>query len=279
MTGVRTAAVLSHFDAAGDLAPYVRHHLEALLALGPTCLVSTSPVDDDGVAWLRRHGVHFARRPNRGFDFANWPVGIERLRAEGVDIEQLDALVLTNSSVVGPLAPLRPVIDALAAYDLGGMCDYVVPAPHLQSYFLVLRRQALSSASRFQSFFDHVLPFEDKAAAVLAYEVGLSRWATQCGLSVGALFPYGELQDRFYGRRWPLRRLANPSFAFAAHLIEQGAPYVKREALDGLAARPSRLRTWAEGFRRRQLLTAIAATDYPVSLLPPAGPPRVPTLR
>ncbi len=80
-------------------------------------------------------------RRNRGHDFGAWKDGIAVLG----DPRGLDALLLANDSVYGPIYPLADVLQRLRfdAADVWGITDNWDIRYHLQSYFLLFSPAAL----------------------------------------------------------------------------------------------------------------------------------------
>ena len=122
------------------------------------CFVSNSEIAPESRSQLARICESVIVRENTGLDFGMW-----RRALADHDLSGFDELLLTNSSVVGPLQPLAPFwqTPALAGCDFWGMTDNAIPAPHLQSYFLVFRRQVIQNP-RFMEFWRSVLPYTDK---------------------------------------------------------------------------------------------------------------------
>src|SRR5258706_15691942 len=110
------------------------------------------------------------------------------LALQGIDLSVWDELVLTNSSVFGPLFPLRESFDGMSGNpcDFWGMTGNHEIAWHLQSYFLVFRRNILHSPL-FGQFWRTVLPRQDKKATIRNYEVGLTRFFEKYRFRAGQL--------------------------------------------------------------------------------------------
>lgn len=269
----RRLVLFAHHDPDDDVAPYVRVHLDALRALAArVVLVTTAPLSPRTAASLLGPCDHVRLRGNAGYDFAGWA---EALAAE--DLDAFDEVVLTNSSVVGPLRLLQEVFDEMDRRDVDwwGLVEAPSPARHVQSWFLVFRRAAHRHPA-FARFFRSVLPYRDKAQVVLSYELGLTKFLDENGLRRGALLPHDEVR-----RRAPsLYPRGNPTYHLAAELLELGLPYVKVEALRGVAfGRDSTLRRLGESVRARLLRRAIEAKGYDPALLPAVGRALPPLLR
>ena len=109
-------AIFAHFDAQNEIKPYIRHLLQALR---PHCsrivFVSNARLPAGALATLDGLCDRAALRDNVGFDFCMWQHAIADER-----LDQIDELVLVNSSVFGPLTPLDGGFERMSATD----CDW-----------------------------------------------------------------------------------------------------------------------------------------------------------
>src|SRR5262245_44276656 len=97
-------ALFAHFDAQDQVKRYV---IEYLAALKTVCerivFLSTSHLPATEIEKLRPHVEAVLLKDNTGYDFGMWQHALER-----TDLAGVDELVLTNSSMFGPLYPLEP---------------------------------------------------------------------------------------------------------------------------------------------------------------------------
>lgn len=147
----RAVAVFVQFSPDGAISAMVRRQVETYRALGfAVVLVSNSP-DFPEPAWQAAREVAslVVHRRNGGLDFGAWkdlvPVALARWPAA-------EELLIVNDSVIGPIRPLAPVVDAMRAAGPGvfGLLESVQGGPHLQSWFILVRGQAaIADAARF----------------------------------------------------------------------------------------------------------------------------------
>jgi lipopolysaccharide biosynthesis protein len=159
-----------------------------------------------------------------------WQEAISRM-----PLDRLDELILTNSSVFGPVGSFKPLFDKLAASpaDLFGATENYDEALHLQSYFVVFRKSILRSES-FGKFWSTILPYRDKRQVILSYEIGMSRFFSEQGFALEAAVSLPRLF--LVEKTWPwmapfFHATGNPTCRFPAELVERGLPFVKVEAL------------------------------------------------
>jgi lipopolysaccharide biosynthesis protein len=208
----------------GLLKPHVRHHLEALRRHGisPVLIVAADAEfrEPNGVLLALLDGLYV--RQNVGYDFAAWA----HVLRENPKLLSADILYLINDSTIGPLneqkfaALLRKV--RCSKNDLVGLTDSYERGWHIQSYFLALKRTALSSAA-LQGFLAGVKNLAEKRAVVNAYEARLASILQGVGLRCEVLYP--------------ARNARNPSLVDWRALIDSGLPFVKVAALRNLSRR------------------------------------------
>jgi len=237
---MKRLAIYAHWSRRPEAAGQVLFQLEQLATLGFEILfVSNSEISAASRAALDKICSRAIIRENTGLDFAMWQHGLAE-----ADLSGFDELLLTNSSIIGPVQPLAPLWQTAAAResDFWGLTDSQEIAPHLQSYFLVFRPEVFRSP-RFAAFWRTVLPYQDKLQIIRSYEVGLTRWLEESGFKWRPVFPQAEVWGRFKAQRgWTrstldliLGRCRTPlnSTLFAPDiLLQMGMPFVKAALLN-----------------------------------------------
>ena len=240
------AIVLAHFDPHGLFDPHVHHALAAYRRHAERLVVvsnSARRLPSD----LARLVDSFVPRANVGYDFAAWRDGLATFRAA-----DHDEVICVNDSVYGPLFDLGPSLaDArVAAADLWGMVlsDQNTSrsgprVPHLQSWFLGLRRPLLE-ADAWGGFWHGLTTPATKREVVEQNEIGFSARMAAAGFRLAGLYDattaprvtlaevWPHLSPRHPRRSWRLlrksRRLPhNPSELVWWRLWEAGVPYLK----------------------------------------------------
>lgn len=233
-------AILAQFDPAGGLPAHVRLHLEGLRpAVDRLVLVSNSPLDPVSMTEAEALCDKVLTRANTGWDFAAW-----RDALAGEDTARFDRVILTNSSVVGPLYPLAPIFEAMEARapDLWGMVLSKNKGTHLQSYFLSAAAHVVASDA-WVRFWRGVENHDDKMRVIRAYEIGFSRTMRDAGFGLVPMieplrFPENLRIvniERFKGRlRVPFSvNHINRTVEFHEDLVRRGMPYLKASLLHG----------------------------------------------
>jgi lipopolysaccharide biosynthesis protein len=225
---MKRVAIFAHYDAQGEVKPYI---LQYLRDLRETCaqiiFVSTGDLPESQLEQARAFCSSATRRANAGFDFGMW-----RQALEGLDLAGIDELVLTNSSVFGPIYPLTPILEkmAQAECDFWGMTDSFEIDWHLQSYFLVFKKRALASPA-LTEFFGAVLPYASKDQVIRSYELGLTQFLSERGLRPAAFVPMGSWVASARGKAKLCARRQNATVFYPIQLIRAGMPFVKVQLL------------------------------------------------
>ena len=248
--------VLVHFDRKGIVHDFVLYYLRSLRDAGFTIIFvsNASKLDPAGLAAVRALAHSVLRRSNVGYDFGAYKDGISTIP----DLSKLEFLLLANDSVYGPFSPIA---DLLAGIDQGraqfwGLTDSWEATYHLQSYFLLFGRRAVSHEA-FRRFWRGVRYVNSKSYVIRKYEVGLSRSLMKAGMRGAALFSSREairhvmdevnsgalvnpaLDDdsrkylkRMHGVIERGAALNVSHFLWDRLIVKMGCPFLKRELLE-----------------------------------------------
>ena len=112
------------------------------------------------------------RKPNIGYDFGSWAVGMARYRP----LLARPYVLLANDSMVGPFASLGTLLGDFetTCADFWGATSTEQFEHHIQSYFMGFRGGVLLDPA-LRRFWTHLPIEQDKARIIMRYEVGLSR--------------------------------------------------------------------------------------------------------
>lgn len=223
---IRDAARLclfAHYHQDGWVAAHTLHYLRALRNAGfVTVVLSTAKLRPDALNDLRAVGAEVILRENTGMDFGGWIEACIRFFPIKAQL-----LLLANDSVYGPLTNLSSFIDHLLSHDADfyGAVESLEIAPHLQSWFILLRPEAYRSSAFSALMCTPMQAMSNKLALVLKYEIGLSQALASAGLRYYAAFSFDEQQ--VIARRHPY----NPAHILWREVIETGVPFLKVELL------------------------------------------------
>lgn len=166
-------SIFAHFDKNDRIDDHVVYYLRKLKEVCDSIIfVSTSALPEEELQKINGLIDRAISRKNIGYDFMSWKAGLESVD----NIEEFDELVICNDSVYGPLFPLSDLFSRMQNYDCDfwGLTENHDIAYHLQSYFLVFKKNVLTSKT-FKSFWETVTALKNKRDIIEQYEVGLSQ--------------------------------------------------------------------------------------------------------
>lgn len=221
---MKKLAIFAHHDPKGAVRAYIVNCLNGLReTVDDILVVINGELSQEGRATLQGLGVECIVRANEGFDFWAWKAGLDFL---GMDkVREYREVLLTNCSFYGPLHSFLPMwqhMDGVAC-DWWGITEHpALPElhipPHLQSYWLVLRKPVLASEA-FALFWNTLPAMHTYADAVRHGELGLSTHLSHAGFTQAAFIP-AEVTS-------PWR--ADPCLKTDTLVLEHGCPVVKRK--------------------------------------------------
>ncbi len=246
---MKRLAIYAHYDASGEIKPYVLYYLKELKKhCSRIDFISTATLSNSELSKVDIYCNTANTKINEGYDFGMWKYVLDQ-----TDYQDFDELLITNSSVFGPIIPLSELFDKMKPKncDFWGITDNFDIDWHLQSYFLVFRKNVLSSQV-FKDFWDSVLPFSDKFQIIRSYEVGLSNFLIQNGFKAKAYIPSTDLNSLFH-----IDAKNNPTCYHPLKLIKKGMPFIKVELL----------RDNPVGVRLGPIYKILAKMNYDLSLI------------
>ncbi len=202
----RTAAVVAHFDPDNLLDSTFRAVLDDLEArCDAIILVTTSELAPQDIPTSTK--VRTICRPNIGYDFYSYRVGIAALLEQG----GCDRLLLLNSSylITDRTRYQQAVTDMLQRLDRSDVVGVTQSRQwqwHLQSYLLALRGSVLSSPW-FQAWLSTLSPRNSKIETILSGELGLSSAIMASQAKVDVLFRPTPSEQRQAIALWGYKRL------------------------------------------------------------------------
>jgi hypothetical protein len=283
--GAAAVALYVHFAASGQVSDMVRRQLAMLAEAGFAIVFITMAEQVPEADWqaARQHCALVAQRRNFARDFGAWQdlAGEARRRWPGAA-----ELLLANDSVLGPILPLAPVLEALRAGGDGvfGLTESIQGGPHLQSYFLLARGP--DAVADLFGFLRDMRMSHSKWLVVQRGELRLARWMRSRGHRAAALFGYRRLVAAALADREERARLA------ASHPVlrdlEQLDPAAREARLLGQPLNPTHhfwhalVRRLGFPFLKTELIRRnpgrLPGIDGWRALVPPGAPCPVPVI-
>lgn len=242
----RRALVYAFHDSEGIVDDANLTYLAALVEQAErSVVVVNGELGPEGRARIEQLGATVITRPNEGYDIWAFKTGIDALQDE---LDDVDELIVANSSVFGPVRPLGEALREMddRDVDLWGITRHAAARErsprlgrplhaeraHIQSYFTAFRRSVLGSAA-FRDYWRDLPPIRDYAEAVQAHEMVMTGHFEDAGFSWDTLVDTSDLEPSS----------DNPLIGMAAALLDRGCPVFKRRMLyisaEGLLAHSS----------------------------------------
>jgi lipopolysaccharide biosynthesis protein len=214
-------AVLVHWAVQPVVSRSLRELVRQLSGYGyRTVIVSAAefaePLDWGGT--LPAESI-VLRKPNIGYDFGSWAVGLAALPT----ITKAPHVILANDSVLGPFTDIGGLLVDFESSiaDVWGLTDTRQFSHHLQSYFLGYRNGVLAERP-LQDFFAGVRQERSKWEIIKHNELALSRLLHREGYITRSAFRGDDVVDAG----------DNPVIAGWHALIERGFPFIKRQIVN-----------------------------------------------
>lgn len=209
MTGTTDSiAVVAHFDPENRFDATFETLLDCLLQVCDHVLV-VSTCSPTLPAKRFDNRVECIFRPNAGYDFYSYKVGIQHITSKSWN----GSLFLVNSSFLITdrnkfIATLKEIKAPNNDLDMTSVTQSLQMGYHLQSYLLHLSPDARNSAW-FADWVCSIQPRNSKQEIIALDEIGLSIKAKQADAKIGAWFNGSRIERRHGALRW------------AKHLIQQ----------------------------------------------------------
>jgi lipopolysaccharide biosynthesis protein len=176
-------------------------------------LTSNKDICSADLEKLRLEGIEIIVEKNEGFDFGLWYKAFQKF-----DVSVYDKIVLVNDSCI-----LFKSLDEFVVWsnndlsDLQGMTISEAVALHVQSYFLVLNRKAVSLLVQYFKIHGICHRFID---VIRTYEIGFSSYLTENGLSLASFIDNGGYTGWF-----------SPYYFCIDYHLNAGIPVIKKKVL------------------------------------------------
>jgi hypothetical protein len=220
-------ALVAQFSRAAVTSRSLLELLTQLADGGYRCIVSSSCEAPEPLEWpgALPEGTVVLRRPNLGYDFGSWTVALDQFP----QVAALDHVIITNDSMVGPFAPIAPLLADFESspVDVWSLTDSYQLGHHMQSFFVGFRRGVLAEAP-LRQFFRRVRVEPEKMDVVRRYEVGLTETCLRGAYAMTTRF---RSQDLGIGTE-------NPTLAGWQRLLARGFPFVKRTLVNDPSTAP-----------------------------------------
>ena len=219
----RRIAVLAQWSISEHLSYSTEKLIQELLDCDYEVLLVSACESKERIFLLPHilNRITVLRKPNYGYDFGSWSVGLQAFPY----IKYADEVLLINDSMIGPFGSLEHILEDVrnSPFDITGLCDSIQIQYHLQSFFFHFKNGALADDSIWH-FWCNVRHHQHKEDVIRQYEIGFTDMAAK-SVRLGALYPFNLTEDRF----------GASTFNAAKAFIHLGNPFIKRELIRNLS--------------------------------------------
>lgn len=212
---MRSACFFASYFTTEQLPYYIGVYLKELRRhfTDVFFLSSQEKLSQTDLDFLKAQNIVYQVEKNEGFDFGLWYKAFQKR-----DIAHYDSIALVNDSCI-LFRPLDRFMEwsRRNGADMQGMTYSEAIAPHLQSYFLVVHKNAIGPVKEF--FNRHGL-IHDIKNVIRTYEVGLSGYLVNRGLSIDAYLSRDGAKGEF-----------SPYYSHVKAHLAQGIPLIKKKIL------------------------------------------------
>jgi len=212
---MRSICFFSSYFSEKAIPYYIRFYLEQLAPhfTEMVLLTNEKQLDDESLKYLHYRNIRLMYVKNEGWDFGMWYKASRQ-----IDLKNYDRVGLVNDSCVLFTSPQK-FFDWLNASDLdyAGMVDSNAVAYHIQSYFLIINKNAIP---HLLDYFNKHGILGDVKEVIRTYEIGLTQYMSEKRLKTGALHSTQLYKGEF-----------SPMFYMPVELIKNGLPMIKKKII------------------------------------------------
>jgi hypothetical protein len=234
--------LLVHFDVEGIVDPHVLLAVDTYTAAGIDVAAITVGVDDAALTPLTERCIAVVQRSENDAlrDFGAWQLALDALGEDRVGT--YDLVVLANDSAYFPACDPTTFLTELRTQrdDVWAASDSLSGGRyHVQSFFLALRQPALTVLRPELARLAREFPDPTKLSLIQRFEIGLTRFALEHGLRVGAYRSVKDLGDLAQAISPPDPRplsqlgvtITNQTHHYWRTALTSGLPFLKVELL------------------------------------------------
>lgn len=212
---MKSICLYSSYFEGPEIPYYVRYYLEQLRPYFTEMVFVTNrkELSAESNKFLVYHEIELMEVKNEGFDFGMWSKALEQK-----NVKDFDRLAFINDSCILYKDP-KEFFSWLEKTDADycGMVDSNAISYHLQSYFVVAKKNAIPEVLNY--FKQHGIK-KDVHEVIRDYEVGLSSHLIKTGYKLDACYSTKEYKGEY-----------SPTYFWAMEMIERGMPLIKKKII------------------------------------------------
>ena len=220
---MKRVAIFASYNKQGIISEYVLYYLRGLREVAD-CIIFIADNEVSASEQKKLEGIVIYKECKRHgcYDFGSYRRGFNWAEVNGL-LDDAEELIFCNDSCYGPVFPFENVFAEMQKKecDFWGMAESHEIKKHLQSYFLVFKKNVFSS----QSFREYVYSFEKQDgfwSYVKKYETNFAGHLSEAG------FKYASYIDSSKYEKLNNDRPINPTI-FPLTTLRDGMPLIKRK--------------------------------------------------
>lgn len=179
---MKRVCIFAHWDKDNFVDDYVIYYLKSLRNLCEKIIFVSDCFELKNKEVLNDIVDFVISENHNEYDFGSYKCGFLLMQEQKLDY---DELLFTNDSCYGPFFELKPIFEKMEKKkcDFWGLTrsnygllkkSQILPAPHIQSYFLVFKRNVCES-DVFLNFIKNIKHEDTKEDIIEKYEIGMSK--------------------------------------------------------------------------------------------------------
>ena len=234
---MNTVCLYSSYFNQSSIPYYVKIYLENIVSFFSETIFVTNDkeLDSESLSFLNDNKISLLKVKNEGYDFGMWYKAILKL-----DTTLYQQIALVNDSCI-----LFKPLDEFMNWskndksDLQGITRSEAFSNHIQSYFLIINKNAIQDSVDYFNLHKIISNVSD---VIESYEIGLSKYLISKGFKIGSFIDNNGYIGEF-----------SPYYYCIDYHISKGIPIIKKKIL-------------FESYRRDELFT-LARMNFNISVL------------
>lgn len=210
---IKRITLFAGYDDQRIIDDYVIYYIKKLSEISDVYYLADCEMETLQLEKLKSYTISAWAFRHEKYDFGSWQEIIKKIGWS--KIAEYDELILANDSCFGPLFDLNNIFEKQGSVntDFWGMTKSYEVKPHLQSFFMVFRKNVFND-SLFQNFFNGIKIQNSWWDVISNYELKLTELLHEKGFSYSFVY----------------ENKINPTF-FYRTMIRNGIPLVKMKVI------------------------------------------------
>lgn len=209
---MKRLGIFCFYDKEGKVDTYVDCLLDELrTVLDKLIIVVNGQINEMDRSILLKYADDIIIRLNRGFDIGAYVDVLKQMNC--VDWKEWDELVLCNDTFYGPFVPMKDIFIKMANKDVDFWGLNILERgllSHIQSYFLVFRKNILCNEDIWRYLYENVNVDEEDITNIYGiFEPSLFRYLDKKGYKYGA-YANTQLCDIYRGAQACIEKYGLP---------------------------------------------------------------------